>query len=122
MGLARALSGGLPFGDAGFDRVLSSMFFHHLPPEEKVTTLREIVRVLRPGGALVAVDLGVPSTGYAAVMGKLWSHLEHATENTAGALPTMMLAAGFEDVRELGGQETVVGSIAFYRAVAARTS
>jgi len=50
----------LPFADASFDRVLSSLLFHHLSREAKSRTLKEIVRVLRPDGQLHIADWGMP--------------------------------------------------------------
>lgn len=43
------MSYGLPYPDETFDRVFSSLLFHHLTKENKIHTLEEIVRVLRPG-------------------------------------------------------------------------
>ena len=40
----------LPYPDQSFDRVLSSLMFHHLTSENKQGTLKEIFRVLKPGG------------------------------------------------------------------------
>jgi ubiquinone/menaquinone biosynthesis C-methylase UbiE len=45
----------LPFGDASFDVVLSWIMLHHTVAWEDA--LGEAVRVLRPGGRLVAYDL-----------------------------------------------------------------
>ena len=50
----------LPYADASFDLVLATLFFHHLPDEEKRKTAAEVVRVLRPGGRLVVADVGRP--------------------------------------------------------------
>jgi ubiquinone/menaquinone biosynthesis C-methylase UbiE len=48
----------LPFPDATFDLVLSTVMLHHLPAEARRQGVREIRRVLKPGGRLFAVDFG----------------------------------------------------------------
>lgn len=48
----------LPFDDASFDVVLSSMALHNIyDAGERRTALREIARVLRPGGRVLIVDI-----------------------------------------------------------------
>ena len=46
----------IPFADGGFDVVFTACVFHHIPADRHVTLLREIRRVLRPGGALVLFE------------------------------------------------------------------
>jgi ubiquinone/menaquinone biosynthesis C-methylase UbiE len=54
----------LPFPDAHFDVVLSSMMLHHLPGKVRRQCAAEIRRVLKPGGRVLAVDFGTsPSQG-----------------------------------------------------------
>ena len=60
--LHRGFSDALDHPDASFDRVLSSFMFHHLERGEKVRTLREIQRVLKPGGSLHLLDFGGPDS------------------------------------------------------------
>src|SRR5262249_35062051 len=47
----------LPYGDGSFDRVFSSMMFHHLGRDERSKVLSEVRRVLKPGGRLEFLDL-----------------------------------------------------------------
>lgn len=42
----------LPYGDDRFDLVFTSCVFHHIPPRKRSQALREIHRVLKPGGEL----------------------------------------------------------------------
>lgn len=48
----------LPFPDATFDAVLSSLMLHHLTEEGRRQGVNQIARVLRPEGKFLAVDLG----------------------------------------------------------------
>jgi ubiquinone/menaquinone biosynthesis C-methylase UbiE len=48
----------LPFPDARFDIVLSTLMLHHLPRKTREQCAVETRRVLRPGGRVLAVDFG----------------------------------------------------------------
>ena len=48
----------LPFPDAVFDAVLSTLMLHHLTEEGRRQGLGEIARVVKPGGRFIAVDIG----------------------------------------------------------------
>jgi ubiquinone/menaquinone biosynthesis C-methylase UbiE len=48
----------LPFPDGHFDAVLSTLMLHHLPREPRQQCAREMRRVLKPGGRVLAVDFG----------------------------------------------------------------
>jgi ubiquinone/menaquinone biosynthesis C-methylase UbiE len=57
----QALAYALPFTNATFDRVVSSLFFHHLNWLDKQKTVREVIRVLKPDGEFHIADWGRPS-------------------------------------------------------------
>jgi ubiquinone/menaquinone biosynthesis C-methylase UbiE len=50
----------LPFPDARFEAVLSTMMLHHLPRQVRRRGIAEIRRVLKPRGRLLVVDFGRP--------------------------------------------------------------
>lgn len=52
------LAESLPFPTGRFDAVLSTVMLHHLPRTAREQGVREMRRVLRPGGRLLAVDFG----------------------------------------------------------------
>lgn len=62
---------GLPFADESFDGVFSAYVFRNL--SSIPATLREVARVLRPGGVLVVVGLGRPRNRYARLLHRIGS-------------------------------------------------
>lgn len=56
--IQRGLAEELPLPDASVDLVLSTMSFHHWG--DQVAGVREIARVLRPGGHFILVDIAPP--------------------------------------------------------------
>src|SRR5262245_27885412 len=55
-----AVAEALPFGDAQFDVVLSTMMLHHLPRRARQQFAREMRRVLKPTGRVLVVDFAEP--------------------------------------------------------------
>jgi ubiquinone/menaquinone biosynthesis C-methylase UbiE len=117
--LTEGFSTELPYEDASFDRVLSTLFFHHLDPEPKRQTAREIARVLRPGGELHVADWGPPSDPVmrVAFQGiRLLDGLSNTAENYRGELPTIFEWAGLTNARETDRLRTMFGSLVLYGA------
>lgn len=52
----KAMVEALPFQDESFDTVLSTLMLHHLPPAAREQCAREMRRVLKPGGRVLAID------------------------------------------------------------------
>lgn len=109
----------LPFDAAAFDAVVSSMMFHHLPPETKRSALLECVRVLKLGGRMLLMDFGLPAGGAAAAASRfvgLMDGAETTRDNLEGTLPVLMEQAGFSPVREVWARNTVFGTVRMLEA------
>ena len=110
----------LPFPDASFDRIFSSFMFHHLDAEVKRGALREVARVLRPGGSLHLLDFGGSGDHSHGLIGRLFHRSEHLRDNLEGRIPILMQEAGLQDAQQLDQRRTVFGAIAWHRGT--RTS
>ena len=115
----RGFADALGYADATFDRVFSSMMFHHLEGGEKERTLAEIRRVLKAGGRLEFVDFAE----HGAERHGILSHLTHShhrlRDNTDGRLLDLMAGAGFDHPAKVGEQHTLFGTVGFFQARAA---
>lgn len=106
----RAFAQDLPYPDASFDRVLSSLMLHHLGDELKATALAEIRRVTAPGGTLTVADFVGDGHGSAA-------HTAMRQASFADDVPALLLEAGFSRAEEVGRRESRMGPVAFWRGV-----
>lgn len=102
----------LPYPDASFDRVLSSIMIHHLKTPDKWTTAREVYRVLKPGGELHIIDFCKPVTWYGKLLGPFLHGFEEANDNIEGRLPEIFGAPGLQ-VNITGHFQTFFGDLAF---------
>ena len=101
---------------SSFDRVLSSFMFHHLEGDAKFATLRQVQRVLKPGGCFDMVDFAgrerAESSGF-----HHWVH-SHArlAGNDSERVIALMAEAGLRDPRVVDERVTWFGTIVYYRA------
>jgi ubiquinone/menaquinone biosynthesis C-methylase UbiE len=114
----RGFSDALGYPDAAFDRVFSSMMFHHLDKADKDTTLGEIRRVLKPGGRLEFLDFAGPQAHGHGALGRFIHSHQRLTDNAEDRILERMSSAGFRDPKKVGDQTTFFGRIAYYQASA----
>lgn len=115
----QALSHRVAWQDAQFDRVLSSLFFHHLEDEMKRATLAETHRILKPGGELHIADWGKAGNPImrAAFVGiQLLDGFQTTASSVEGRLPGWISEAGFSGVRETRRFSTLFGTMSLYCA------
>ena len=114
---ARGFAQRLPFPEAAFDVVVSSLFFHHLGSKTKHEVLQEIRRVMHPEARLVIADWGLPASrlsraGFCLV--QLLDGFDTTRDSVQGTMPHMIVAAGFDQPREHPPLSTLLGTIRFW--------
>jgi ubiquinone/menaquinone biosynthesis C-methylase UbiE len=87
----------MTFDDASFDTVVSSLMMHHLPEEQRARAVREMVRVLRPGGTLVLADYEPGKGVHSRLHGALG--VARAMQHRTSPLEPLVAEAGFTDLR-----------------------
>ena len=100
-----AATDALPFDDRAFDVVIvhgAAGQVAALDPATRASMLTESLRVLRPGGRLVALEPGTP-TGLASLIRRPAAPDSHY--EAAGGTPAALEAAGFKPVRLLADRE-----------------
>ncbi len=100
--LHQAFAERLPFPDQSVDVCVSSLAFHHMPDEAKRQGIKEIYRVLKPGGSIVIADFGKSdSTFFRKVL--FFEHLEYLEGNLKGYIGQYVKEAGFHSCKVIGG-------------------
>ncbi|HSP06308.1 MAG TPA: class I SAM-dependent methyltransferase [Acidobacteriota bacterium] len=112
----QAFANRLPFADASFDRVVSSLVFHHMSTEDKRGAFREIHRVLCPGGKMVIADIGPPLGTLTRFASRIMQKLERVSDNMQGLLPVFAIEAGFVKTAILNQVNLPFGTIWIFSA------
>jgi ubiquinone/menaquinone biosynthesis C-methylase UbiE len=110
-----AFAESLPFPDAQFDVVLSTVMLHHLRRAVREQSVGEMHRVLKPGGRLLIVDFGRIPSKRRGLMAHFHRHGGVKLSDLAG----LSTAAGLEVV-ESG--EVGFGTLLFVLSQASTTS
>ena len=107
----------LPYKEESFDRVLSSFMFHHLAGQDREKTLREVSRVLKPGGSFHLLDFVSDHTSHGFLHRLVHSHAE-LKDNTDERILQLMSRAGFTKLEKVRAGSMFFGVLrtAYYRA------
>jgi ubiquinone/menaquinone biosynthesis C-methylase UbiE len=117
--LVHAMADSLPFPDDSFDRVVSSLVFHHLAPSVKREALAEARRVLRPEGRLHLADWGRPQDPLmrlAFLSVRAVDGFDNTRAHARGELPALVSDAGFASVEVTEKLRTAFGTIEYIDA------
>jgi SAM-dependent methyltransferase len=119
----------LPFGDAAFDAVLSCGVLEHVDehsePGNERKSLRELARVLRPGGQLLIYQLPQRYAWQEALIRRLKLGYAHPRRYTAAEIAAMLAQAGFAVQRVARANllpKNLTGMPAWARAIYSRFS
>jgi ubiquinone/menaquinone biosynthesis C-methylase UbiE len=109
----------LPYTDQTFDRVVSSLVFHHLNPVQKAQAFHEIKRVLKPQGELHIADWGKAENGLMRNLFYIIQWLDGfktTQDNVEGLMPSYMIEAGFLGVTVMKNYGTAFGTMELFCA------
>lgn len=126
LGLARAKAGAdavdwqeglaqeIPPADASADVVTMSLVLHHLLPDDKRRALREVRRILKPGGHFHVADWGAPHDPAMSALffvSQALDGFDRTRDHRAGRLPSFIDEAGFGAVQRYARFRTAGGSL-----------
>lgn len=112
----QSLSNYLPCANSSFDKVVCSLFFHHLTDPEKRDTLVEVARVLAPDGTFHVAEWDTPHDALmrAAFLGvQMLDGIPNTSAHISGYFLKMLSEAGFL-VSRTARYRTVFGSLGIF--------
>ena len=119
VGWRAGLTDDLPLKSASADAVVTSLVLHHLDRDTKQRALREIARVLRPGGRLHIADWGRPATPLLRAsffVLQILDGFDGTRDHAAGRILELVRAGGFCDVHVYQRLRTVWGTLELLEA------
>jgi len=120
LSIGRAFADALPFPDASFDAVVSTLVFHHLTTDVKRGAFREMRRVAKPGARIVIADFGKAARALHVLMQFPFRILDGygvTADSARGRVGALALEEGLEGFREVERTFSVYGPVSFFRAV-----
>ncbi len=120
-----ALAQDLPFRARVFDRVISSLFFHHLTTVSKSAAFEASALVLEPAGELHVLDWGEAQDIFMRAAFLLVQALDGfatTSDNVRGRLAPLASNAGFLEFKETYRERSILGTLSLYRGQLVRRS
>src|SRR5215469_16671484 len=110
----------LEYPAASFDLVFTSFMFHHLEGSSREKTLREVRRVLKPGGSFYLLDFEVSPSGHG--LFNLFHSGERMRDNTEARILSLRGDAGFPDYKKIAVRPVLfgLGHAGYYQASSPR--
>ena len=108
------------FGKAQFDKIVSSLVFHHIPTADKETLLKQLYEITKPGGEIVIADFGKPRTIYTKIAFGVFRRFDgkdNTQTNRDGLLPGFIDSSGFNNVRVISFFNTAFGTIELIKGI-----
>jgi ubiquinone/menaquinone biosynthesis C-methylase UbiE len=96
---AAGIAEALDTEDQSYDVVVSSLMLHHLPGTVRPQAIREMYRVLRPGGRVLVADFRPPTTRIGRLLLKGHVISPAMRNNPVHLLEPMVCEAGFQQIR-----------------------
>lgn len=112
----QGFSDGLPYPDNVFDRVFSSFMFHHVAADQKLGMLREVRRVLAPGGRFEMLDFAGPDVGSNGLLARMMHSHHLLQDNAQQRILALMAEAGLVNAKQVSQDSLLVGHVAYYQA------
>ena len=116
----KGLASDLPFADGSVQRVVSSLFFHHLQRSQKHQAFQEILRVLAPDGELHIADWDAPASMLMRMLFfpvRVLDGFPNTLDNVSGRLPDLMREAGARRVNRGMKINTVFHTLSLFDAM-----
>jgi ubiquinone/menaquinone biosynthesis C-methylase UbiE len=120
IGFDQGFADSLEYPAASFDLVFSSFMFHHLEGSTRERTLREVRRVLKPGGSLYLLDFEVSPAGHG--LFNLFHSGQRMRDNTESRILSLMGDAGLSECKKIAIRPVLLGfgRAGYYQAAVLR--
>lgn len=109
-----------PYQDNQFHKVYSCLVFHQLDAKTKSNCLKEIYRVLKPGGELIIADWGKAQNKlmrFTFGLVQILDGFKTTNDNVKGKMPKFIEKAGFHNVSISQSINTIIGTFSYFRAI-----